>query len=249
MRNWIELSRYPIKNNEKIRLLNELGTPVSVLKYLHQEDQLQLFPSVHINDPDSELEHVTNLGAGIITYFDDDYPEILKEIFDPPVILYYKGRKDLLREFSIGIVGTRKPSEYGLSVTKYLVNELVLKGVTITSGLAIGCDAIAHKTALEKGGKTIGVLGTGIDKIYPASNRNIYKKIYEEGVVISEYSLGTPSLPQNFPARNRIISGISRGTLVIEAGDWSGSLITAYNALNQGREVFAVPGSIFSGMS
>ncbi|HDS09299.1 MAG TPA: DNA-protecting protein DprA [Firmicutes bacterium] len=249
MISWIELSRHPLKASDKVKLLRELGDPASVLEYLDKETQLPLFTPDHVYNPEEELTRVKSLGAELITYFDNDYPELLREIFDPPVLLYIKGDRTLLQNFSIGIVGTRKPTEYGVSATHYFVEALVTGGITITSGLAIGCDAVAHQTALMKSGKTIGVLGTGIDKIYPSSNRRIFQKMYESGLVISEFSLGTPSLPRNFPLRNRIISGISHGTLVIEAGDWSGSLITAYNSLNQGREVFAVPGNIFSGMS
>lgn len=187
----------------------------------------------------------------ILTLNDDEYPDLLRQIFNPPFLLYYKGVLNF-QEQSLAVVGTRKFSYYGKQVVEELVPVLAKSGLTITSGLALGIDALAHNTTLGAGGRTIGVLGSGVNKssIYPASNRYLADKILDNGgAVISEYPLGTEPFKYNFPMRNRIISGLSFGTLVIEAALESGSLITAKIALEQNREVFAVPGNIFSPMS
>ncbi len=250
MDTWLRLSRFPVQNKEKVRLLNEYMDPGAVLKHLERHKVSALIKEKKSKfNIKNDLKILKNINGGLITIFDKEYPKILKEIFDPPIVLYYRGRKELLNNFSIGVVGTRKPTKYGVTAAEYFVKELVNRGVTIISGLAIGCDAIAHKRTLKQKGDTIAVLGTGIDVVYPATNRSIFKSIDENGLIISEFPIGTLSLPHHFPSRNRIISGLSMGIIVIQAGDWSGSLITAYNALNQGREVFAVPGNIFNKMS
>lgn len=181
----------------------------------------------------------------ILTIDDDTYPKRLLNIYDPPKVLYYVG-KDIVEETSIAVVGSRKMTSYGRWATEKIVKELSNIGVTIVSGLALGIDSIAHKTALENKGKTIGVIGNGLDQIYPKRNQDLYRQIPEEGTIISEYFFGTEPLPHNFPHRNRIISGISSGVLVIEAKKQSGSLITGHHALEQGKEVFALPGNINS---
>ncbi|MCK5320111.1 DNA-processing protein DprA [Candidatus Parcubacteria bacterium] len=183
---------------------------------------------------------------------DDDYPRLLKEIYDPPYFFYYKGSIDNINNSSIGVVGARKYTNYGERTIEKIVYNLAKNNLNIISGLALGIDALAHNTCLNAKGKTIAVLGTGIDKqsLYPFANRYLAEKIITaEGAIISEFPLGTEPLRYNFPQRNRIISGLSFGTLVVEAAEKSGALITARCACEQNREVFAVPGSIFSDMS
>lgn len=183
----------------------------------------------------------------VMTIMDDDYPPQLREIAQPPWVLYLRGDRTLLSSSSmLAVVGSRKPTHYGVQSTKLLVTELVQHGYIIVSGLAYGIDATAHSTALKEQGKTIAVLGSGIDVIYPRRNQQLYHEIIETGLVISEAPTGTAPIAALFPQRNRIISGLSRGCLVIEAAARSGSLITAYHSLDQNREVFAVPGPISS---
>ncbi|MDP3953886.1 MAG: DNA-processing protein DprA [bacterium] len=178
-----------------------------------------------------------------------DYPQLLKQIHDPPKVLYVRGSIEILNTPAFGVVGTRKISEYGKSATPHIVSDISASGFTIVSGMAHGVDTLAHKTALNVGGLTVAVLGTGVDdkSIYPADNLGLAHRIIESGgAIISEYEPGTEGKPFTFPQRNRIISGMSRGVLVIEADEKSGSLITAKCAIDQNRDVFAVPGSIFS---
>ncbi|MBI5700733.1 DNA-protecting protein DprA [Candidatus Saganbacteria bacterium] len=180
---------------------------------------------------------------------DDNFPKLLKEIHDPPKKLYLKGNLLPQDERSIAIVGTRKPSHYGLSIAKRFAYELSNLGITIVSGLAVGIDTTAHNGALEAKGRTIAVLGTGISVIYPYENKELYQKIIESGAVVSELQVDQKPANWTFPRRNRIISGLSLGTIVIEGGYKSGAMITAKLALDQGREVFAVPGNIESELS
>jgi DNA processing protein len=201
-------------------------------------------------EPDNEIEKLNQENIQVITIKDNNYPEILKEIFTPPALLYLKGEiKNLNSNFNLAVVGTRKISNYGRQITPELVKPLAQNGFTITSGLALGVDALAHQSALDVEGKTIAVLGSGLDQksIYPSSNRYLAQKILDkQGTIISEFPINTLPLKHHFPARNRIISGLCLGTLIIEAGESSGATITAYNALEQNREVFAVPGSLFN---
>jgi DNA processing protein len=181
----------------------------------------------------------------IICFADDEYPTILKEIADPPLILYVAGNATILNTTQIAIVGTRNPSFYGIENSYVFAKNLAEANLTITSGFAMGIDAIAHKGAIAGNGKTIGVLGAGIDIAYPQSNSALRNKIFDHGgALISEFSFGLLARPRNFPHRNRIISGLSRGVIVIEAAKKSGSLITARLANEQGRLVFAIPGAI-----
>ncbi|OEG00389.1 DNA protecting protein DprA [Vulcanibacillus modesticaldus] len=182
----------------------------------------------------------------IVTYFDSDYPAILKEIANPPWVLFAFGDLNFLHQHSIAIVGTRSPTNYGKIVSEQLAKELVDYDFVVTSGLARGIDRLAHEGTLAKQGKTIAVMGNGIDVVYPKENQKIYDSIRETGLVISEYPPGTRPHPGYFPRRNRIISGLSLGTIIVEASSKSGSLITAQFALEQSREVFAVPGPITS---
>ena len=181
----------------------------------------------------------------IITIKNEEYPKNLKKIFNAPVILFYKGELNPIDEYSIGVVGTRYNSEYGKNACVKIVEELANKRIPIISGLAKGIDCIAHNTALENGALTYAILGCGVDVIYPAENRKVYEAIESKGAIISEYEPGAKPDKGNFPDRNRIISGISLGVLVVETGLKGGSLLTTGYALDQNREVFAVPCSIF----
>lgn len=198
-------------------------------------------------NPDWEMERLAKHGINLITIQDKNYPKLLKEIYDPPAILYTRGKLKPTDK-CIGVVGTRKLSDYGSRIANLITRDLAESGLTIVSGLAKGIDTIAHQTALKTNQRTIAVLGSGIDQtsIYPFVNQGLAEKIIQNGAVISEFPIGTKPLAQNFPQRNRIVSGLSLGILVIEAPEKSGALITARNALEQNREVFAIPGSIFS---
>ncbi|MBU3803438.1 MAG: DNA-processing protein DprA [Candidatus Cellulosilyticum pullistercoris] len=184
----------------------------------------------------------------IVGYFDVDYPKLLREIPDPPIVLYVKGHKELLNQTTIGIVGARKCTEYGYHKAVRLGKELSEYNIVVISGMAMGIDAAAHYGALESG-TSIGVLGTGVDLCYPNCNIGIYRKLIEKGCLISEYEPHTQARPYHFPRRNRIISGMSYGVVVVEAAARSGSLITAQLALDYGREVYAVPGEAVSKLS
>jgi len=197
-------------------------------------------------DPSKELKRVEECGARIIPFLDPSYPVALREIHDPPILLYLKGKDIPKKAVFIGVVGSRHPTPYGVKSAEKIGQGLGRRGLGVVSGMARGIDSAAHWGCLAGRGFTIAVLGTGIDITYPASNKKLADKIIREGAVISEFPLGTPPEPKNFPIRNRIISGLSQGVVVVEATKKSGSLITASLALEQGREVFAVPGSIHS---
>jgi len=195
--------------------------------------------------PEDELEKISKLNIGYVTNEDKEYPKLLKEIPDHPVILYIRGDIKALSLTSLAFVGSRKYSDYGRRSCKALINQMRGADLCIVSGLALGIDAIAHSTALENDLRTVGVLGCGLDRIYPVSNYQLGEKIIQSGgAIVSEYSPGTPPMKHNFPARNRIIAGLSLGTVVVEAAEKSGALITALEALDYNREVFAVPGNI-----
>lgn len=180
----------------------------------------------------------------ILSLDHSDYPSQLKNLDDAPLLLYAAGDTDWLQRPQVAVVGSRNASKLGLQAAKDFAKEMSQQGITVTSGMASGIDSAAHQGALQGIGKTIAVVGTGLDRVYPASNRNLAKQIVEEGLMLSEFALGTQPKPHHFPLRNRIISGLSKGVLVVEAALNSGSLITARMAMEQGREVFAVPGSI-----
>lgn len=192
----------------------------------------------------TELYNSRKLNTTIVSFYDKAYPLLLRKIYNPPVLLYVRGNAVSLRGDRIAVVGTRSMTSYGKEVARGLVNDLTALGLTIVSGLARGIDTVAHNACLEAGGRTLAVLGTGVDRIYPAENKKLVQGIMEQGALISEFSLGTKPDAQNFPQRNRIISGLTLGTLVIEAGTKSGAILTALNAVDQNREVFAVPGRI-----
>jgi DNA processing protein len=184
-----------------------------------------------------------------VTINDKSYPALLKQIDDPPLLLYIKGQLSLQDTASVAIVGSRNPTNYGKTISQQLSYQLATHGITIVSGFARGIDTCAHRGALEAGGKTIAVLGCGLSIVYPEVNRELIDEIIKYGALISEFPMTMPPKGTNFPRRNRIISGLTLGTLVVEASERSGSLITARHAAEQGREVFAVPGQIFSKMS
>ncbi len=196
--------------------------------------------------PLQRLENLQASGVKICGVEDDNYPQLLRSIFDPPYLFYYRGELEILKEFCLAIVGSRRASLYGKGQARRFGNELAAQGLVIVSGMARGIDTEAHLGALEAGGKTVAVLGSGIDVVYPPENRQLYTRICESGLVLSEFPPHTHPEAGNFPIRNRTISGLCRGVLVVEAQQKSGALITTDFALEQGRDVFAVPGPINS---
>ncbi|NWG34368.1 MAG: DNA-protecting protein DprA [Chloroflexi bacterium] len=200
-------------------------------------------------DLDQIWAKIERQGITILTWQDEAYPQRLKEIEQPPPVLYIRGEYLPDDLFAVAVVGTRRVTPYGRQITEELASFLAAHGLTVISGLARGVDAIAHQTALKAGGRTIAVLGSGVDKIYPPEHRALAEQMMERGAVISDYAPGTPPEASNFPPRNRIISGLSLAVVVVEAGETSGALITAEFAAEQGREVFAVPGSILAPQS
>jgi DNA processing protein len=198
---------------------------------------------------EDELARVEKQGASVITWEDKRYPPRLLQIHDAPLLLYVKGEILPEDEWAVAVVGTRAATKYGRQMVEEIAGDLARSGITVVSGLARGIDSLAHRAALRAGGRTMSVLGSGIDIIYPSEHEDLARKIIEKGAIITEYPLGTKPEAGNFPPRNRIISGVSLGTLVVEAGKRSGALITADFALEQGREVFALPGTATSGKS
>jgi len=191
-----------------------------------------------------QMNLMKKFGTELICIWDEGYPEILKQIYDPPIALFCRGNTQLLKSKSISIVGTRRPTSYGKEVAAEFGLGIAKQGYTVISGAAMGIDSTVHRAVLQGSGNTIAVLGSGVDRVYPAENRKLFADIIDQGLLISEFLMGTKPDAPNFPRRNRIISGLCAGTVVIEAAERSGSLITAYFALDQNREVFAVPGSI-----
>lgn len=191
-----------------------------------------------------ELDKLVKIGGEIITILDEGYPYLLKKIYDPPIILYKLGKIKKEDDNSIAVVGTRRPSDYGKKQTEKFCKDLVEKNITIVSGMARGIDSISHRSALTNDGRTIAVLGSGLDVIYPPENKKLFSEIKNNGVILSEYPFGTKPDAMNFPKRNRIISGLCYGTVIIETGLTGGALQTAEFALDQNREVFALPGNI-----
>ncbi len=200
-------------------------------------------------DAVDQQQKMLETGTQLIAITDPRYPPGLKEIFDPPIALFVRGRIELLHTIMLGVVGTRRPTVYGIAATERLSPDLAQAGLTIASGMARGIDTAAHKSVLAIGGDTVAVYGCGADLVYPAENRNLAAQMAEKGLIVSEFPMSSPAYPQNFPIRNRIISGMSVGVLIVEGAQYSGSAITARMALEQQREVFAVPGNITSKMS
>ncbi|MEO8628843.1 MAG: DNA-processing protein DprA [Betaproteobacteria bacterium] len=236
------------------KLLSAFGSPQEVFA-ASRADLLRVVSSTAVSalqaGPDDHvvqtaLAWLSEAGNYLLTIADSRYPRALLEIADPPLLLFAKGRLELLRQPALAVVGSRSASAGGARDAQSFAEVLSNAGLTIVSGLALGIDAAAHRGGLAGASSSIGVVGTGLDKVYPARNRQLAHQLAEQGVLLSEFPLGTPPLPGNFPRRNRVISGLSRGVLVIEAALRSGSLITARQALDQGREVYAIPGSIHS---
>jgi DNA processing protein len=258
MKEWIALNMTPgVGPRAAARLLERFGSAEAVFAALRSElERLRLRPealeSIVLRDrhaeAERELERVRALGADVLVLDDGTYPALLREIADPPITLYVRGQWEACLDAPcVAIVGSRRCSTYGQNVALMLARDLATRGVTIVSGLARGIDAAAHRGALDAGGRTVGVLGTGIDEVYPRDHKKLAEEILARGgALVSQFPLGTPPIPENFPYRNRIISGLSLGVLLVEAAENSGSLITARLAMEQSREVFAVPGNITS---
>ena len=208
-----------------------------------------IFAQAGLKEAARDLEASAKTCCQVVAYSSDDYPARLKQIPDPPLVLYVRGDVKVLSRYALAIVGTRRPTAYGSQVAQRLARDLAQRQLVIVSGLARGIDSPAHRGALEAAGKTVAVLGSGIDVIYPRENKRLAEQVVECGALISEFPPGTSPAPENFPIRNRTISGLTLGVLVVEAAEYSGSLITARLALEQNREVFAVPGNITSAQS
>jgi DNA processing protein len=255
---WVELNMTPgIGPRAAAKILERFGSAEAVYSATRTElEQLRLAPeavdSIISRDlrssAEAEITAVRKLGGDILLLDDGVYPSSLREIYDPPIVLYVKGAwSECLDQPCIGVVGSRKCSTYGQNSAMMLARDLAQRGMTVVSGLARGIDAAAHRGALEGSGRTVAVLGTGIDEVYPRDHKKLAEEILGSGgAVVSQFPLGTPPVSENFPYRNRIISGLSLGVVVVEAAENSGSLITARLAMEQNREVFAVPGNITS---
>lgn len=252
---WLKLGLIPgIGDGAMRRLLEAFGTPEAALAASRAQLAAQLSPrqvDALLAGPDAALLAQTGAwlaqpGHHLITLLDADYPPLLRETADPPALLYGLGRRELLAQTCLAIVGSRSATPQGEANAEAFGQALSHAGLTVVSGLALGIDAAAHKGGLAGPGSTIAVVGTGLDRVYPARNKALAHEIAEKGLLLSEFALGTISAPGHFPRRNRIISGLSRAVLVVEAALNSGSLITARQALEQGREVMAIPGSIHS---
>lgn len=256
---WVTFSQIPEIGPKRFKLLcnyfpnlqTAWQAPREQLRAAGLEEKLvyQVLTQRQTIDPQAELMKLKKYQISVVTIKDADYPQLLKEIPDAPALLYYRGElpKD---QFNLSVVGTRKLSNYGRRATEEIVGYLARNRITVISGLALGIDQLSHQVTLDNLGKTIAVLANGLDQTFPQENYHLGQKIIQAGgAIISEYSIGRPALKQHFPCRNRIIAGLSLGTLVIEAGTKSGALITAYLSLDYNREVFALPGSIFSPQS
>jgi len=258
LRDWLKFILTPGLGSEGQRkLLQVFGSPTAVLQQPHSTLNQYVRQPVARAIAEGVDEAVLASTANwledplnrILTVADADYPQALLNIPDPPLLLYVKGRLDLLNTASLAIVGSRNATTQGLRNAEAFAKSASEAGLSVVSGLAQGIDAAAHRGGLQAAGASVAVVGTGLDKVYPASNRELAHQLAQQGCIVSEFPLGTPPLPANFPRRNRIISGLSLGCLVVEASLQSGSLITARMALEQGRDVFAIPGSIHSPQS
>jgi DNA processing protein len=258
IRDWVELNMTPgIGPRAAAKLLERFGSADAVYKATRAELEHLRLPPEAVDTiigrdlrprAEAEIQEVRKLGGDILLLDDGVYPPSLREIYDPPIVLYVKGAwSESLDQPCIGVVGSRRCSTYGQNSAIMLSRDLAQRGVTVVSGFARGIDGAAHRGALDAGGRTIAVLGTGIDEIYPRDHKKLAAEILERGgALITQFPLGTPPVSENFPYRNRIISGLSLGVVVVEAAENSGSLITARLAMEQNREVFAVPGNITS---
>lgn len=255
---WLRLMQTPgVGPDTARRLLSHFGLPNNIFNADFSELQQVVSTRVAralLTSPDEKqlaltertMQWVAQTGNNIVTLADSDYPPLLLQIPDPPVLLYVKGRIELLTCPSVAVVGSRNATAQGVLNAQRFSTALSQAGLSIISGMALGIDTAAHEGGLQGKGATIAVIGTGIDIVYPARNRTLAHRIAEEGCIVSEYALGVPAIAANFPRRNRIISGLAQGVLIIEAALQSGSLITARMAAEQGRDTFAIPGSIHS---
>jgi DNA processing protein len=256
---WLALKLIPgLGTRNSGKLLERFRTPQAIFRASRTELEgagvsgavaQSIASGCTFEDAAAQHEKMAECGAELVTIGDPRYPGPLRDIFDPPIVLFARGRIELLRSLAVAVVGTRRPTPYGTAVAERLAADLAHAGLTIASGLARGVDSAAHKGCLAAGGDTVAVLGCAVDVIYPQENRKLYSEIAAKGLIVSEFPMGSPAFPQNFPVRNRIISGISAGVLVVEGAQYSGSAITAKLAMDQGREVFAVPGNITSKQS
>lgn len=256
--NWLRLALVPgIGSGTQRKLLAAFGVPEQVFKadreavreIVGEKACKLLLDTDNASAVATALEWAGGAGQSVLTLGDTDYPQYLLEIPDPPILLYVRGRLELLNRQVISIVGSRSPTPQGIQNAESFAAAFAEAGLAVASGMALGIDAAAHRGALSVGGDTIAFVGTGIDRIYPARNRDLALEIGAKGCMVSEFPIGTPVSAANFPRRNRLISGVSRGVLVVEAAVESGSLITARLANDQGRDVFAIPGSIHSPQS
>ncbi|NQW23712.1 MAG: DNA-protecting protein DprA [SAR202 cluster bacterium] len=253
---WVALSRIPLLGTKRFRRLesyfgrleNVWRASFKELKAAGIEDRpaQEIVAARNNSSPDDEMVALERAQVTAVTWNQSEYPSRLKEIADPPAVLYYKGRLLPSDDRSVAIVGTRSPTTYGREAAAVLSRGLAETGLTVVSGLALGIDGVAHKTALENGGRTIAILAGGLDNVYPKEHNGLFRQIQEQGAVVSEQPLGVRPTSRSFPRRNRLISGMSLGSVVIEAAEGSGARWTVYHALEQDREVFCVPGSIFS---
>jgi DNA processing protein len=256
---WLALRLVPgVGTLSTLRLIERFRSPEAIFRASASELEAggvspaqarNIASGYSFDDAVEQQQKLLDTGAQLITIQDARYPQRLREIFDPPLVLFAIGRTDLLASSSLALVGTRRPTPYGVAAAERLSGDLAKAGLAIISGMARGIDTAAHKAALAEDGDTIAVFGCGVDVLYPVENRKLYEEISRRGLLLSEFPLGTPAYPQNFPIRNRIVSGISIGVIVVEGAQHSGSAITAKLAMDQGREVFAVPGPITSKMS
>jgi DNA processing protein len=241
-----------------LRLLDKLKSPEAIFRASASElEATGISPAQARNiasgcsfeDAADQQQKLLDAGAELISIQDSRYPPQLREIFDPPLVLFAIGKKELMTSHAVAIVGTRRPTPYGVAAAERLSADLSHAGLTIVSGMARGIDTAAHQSALKQDGATVAVLGCGVDILYPSSNRKLYDDMARRGLLVSEFPMGAPAFPQNFPIRNRIVSGLSLGVVIVEGAQHSGSGITARLAMDQGREVWAVPGNITSAMS
>lgn len=256
---WLALKLIPgLGTRTSGKLLDRFRTPQAIFRASRSELEnagltgvvaQSIASGCTFEDAAAQQEKMAACGAEMLTIGDARYPQPLREIFDPPIMLFVRGRIELMQSIVLGVVGTRRPTPYGLAVAERLSADLAHAGLTIASGMARGIDTAAHRGALAAGGDTVAVLGCGVDVVYPTENRKLAAELAVKGLLVSEFPMGAVAFPQNFPIRNRIISGMSVGVLVIEGAQYSGSAITAKLAMDQGREVFAVPGNITSKLS
>jgi DNA processing protein len=256
---WLALKLVPgLGTRNSGKLIDRFRTPQAVFRASRTELEAagvsgsvaqSIVSGCTFEDAVVQQEEAMATGAAVIPISDPRYPAPLREIFDPPVVLFARGNASLLHSRMLAVVGTRRPTPYGRAVAEKLSAELAQAGLTIASGMARGIDSCAHRGALTAGGDTVAVLGCGVDVVYPSENRKLAEDILQKGLIISEFPMGAVAFPQNFPVRNRIISGMSVGVLVVEGAQYSGSSITAKLAIDQNRDVFAVPGNITSKVS